>query len=124
MAQGTPNVLQPPIAATAETEPVMFDFGPLLAANYSVGTYITAVNAINVYAVAGSDPDPQSRTIGVPLIVNSVANPEITQGAIVAWFGNMIGDVTYRLQAVAALSDGRSFPSIEVELPCYDPAVS
>jgi hypothetical protein len=124
MAQGTPNVLQPPIASTVEVEPVMFDFGPLLSANYTSGTYITSVSGINVYVVAGTDPSPQSRTIGVPMIVTSVAVPTATQGAIVAWFGNMLPNVTYRLQAIAALSDGRSFPSIEVELPCYDPAAA
>lgn len=123
MAQGLPAELSPPIAATVEEEPILFDFGPLLNANYGTGTYITAVDAINVTAVVNSlsDPTPQSRLLVAGEIVPSQRVPSILNGAVVAWFGTMIGNVTYQLQCIVSLSDGKSHPSIEVRLPCYSP---
>lgn len=118
MAAGNPRVLSPPIADEVEIDAVTFDFGTLLTQDYS-GTSITAIDAINVTCVVGVDPDPSSRKIGEAIIVQSPSEPAVAEGAVVAWFGTMIGGCTYLLQVVVSLSDGISHPSVEVRLPCY-----
>lgn len=122
MSQGIPFVLDPPIAAVLETEPVTFDFGNLLASNYASGVYITSVLEIIVTVAAGVDASPSSRLVGGPVITAGQSRtPPLANSAVVAWFGTMVGGVTYLLQCVVQLSDGMSKPSIEVKLPCYDP---
>ena len=123
MTVGIPKILKPDIASTVETKNVLFDFGALLASDYAAGTIISSIVEINVTVAPGSaaqDPTPQSRMIGSAIIVTSEYN-SIANGAVVAWFGTMIGNVTYLLQCVVALSDGISQPTIEVKLQCYNP---
>lgn len=123
MTVGIPALLKPNIAQLVETKNVLFDFGALLASDYAAGTIIASIVEINVTVAPGSaaiDPTPQSRLIGMPIIVTSEFN-SIANGAVVAWFGTMIGAVTYLLQCVVMLSDGISQPTIEVKLVCYNP---
>lgn len=120
MTVGIPAALAPPIAMTVETKNVLFDFGALLKSNYSAGTTIIAIDFINVTVLSGNDPTPQSRIIGAGIITSSQWNG-IANGAVVAWFGTMLAPVVYLLQCVVSLSDGRSHPSIEVQMTCYNP---
>lgn len=122
MTAGIPAALSPAIAMVVETKNVLFDFGALLKTNYSAGTTIIAIDEINVTVLNGADPTPQSRLIGAGIITSSEFNG-IANGAVVAWFGTMLAPVTYLLQCVVSLSDGRSHPSIEVRMTCYNPNV-
>jgi hypothetical protein len=123
MSRGNPPNLKPPIAPQ-EIKPVEFDFAPWIETSYDNSLFVASVEAVNITVSEESsadDPDPQSRLQGMPAIVPSTSQPSITAGAIAAWVGTMLPNVTYVLQGIANMSDGRSKPSIEVTLLCYDP---
>lgn len=85
---------------TVETRPVIFDFGPGVAA----GLVILTV-AITCVAISGTDAQAEQRIVGG---FNLVPSPETgaLSCAVVQKIGTLLKGVTYQIQVVVTLDDG------------------
>jgi hypothetical protein len=105
--------LCPPIVAGVEQEYVQFDF----ALGLPSGAIIAAIVAVNCYSLSGTDPNPMSRILSVPAIIDSPSS-KLPNQAVYALFGNMIAGL-YLLQAIVQTSDGQTL-SVEARWPCVN----
>jgi hypothetical protein len=109
------NSLAPAIDATVEFETVTFDYGLILAS----GATVTSAN-VTCAVVSGTDPSPSSRVVGSSSNTTSLQTGA-ANAAVSQLVGGMVAGVTYRLQCVAATSDGQQL-SLWTHLTCQAPA--
>lgn len=105
--------LCPPIIAGVEQEYVQFDFALGLVS----GAMIGGIVGVNCYSLDNSDPNPMSRILSTPAIIDSPSS-KLPNQAVYALFGNMIAGL-YLLQAIVQTSDGQTL-SVEARWPCVN----
>ena len=102
--------LSPPIDAS-ENVYVTFDFATEMSAGATV-----ASATVTCLSILGVDPTPSARIIGQIALAPSPSTGAATQ-AVRQLIGGMIGGERYRLQCVAAISDGQTL-NIDTHIDC------
>lgn|GEM_PF-1003946 len=110
-----PRDLTPPIDAALEQELVTFDYSEILTNSAN----LISINELTCSVSFGTDATPGARILSAPSIIASPRNG-IPASSVVVLVGNMLADVTYRLQCVVNTSDGQIL-SLWCRLACDEP---
>ena len=105
--------LTPSIIAGIEREKVIFDFGEFF---YPSSTSPIQTIQVDVLVDSGVDPDPESRMLGLPVLMNSITTGAVHLGVRVL-FGNMLAGVVYIIRCTVETLDGHQLVT-EARWPC------